>query len=97
MTSYSPTQPLPTIGHWMLVGEAPSKMAINTHLRTTPAKTSKSRIKRLRDIDQPQYRLRVDEYRVFYDIVENDVLIVAIVPKADAEDWLNQFGILPEL
>ena len=35
--------------------------ALETHLRFEPKKISKSRIKRLRDLKQPEYRLRVDE------------------------------------
>ena len=35
--------------------------ALETHLRHTPAKVSKSRIKRLRGLKRPQYRLRVDD------------------------------------
>lgn len=42
--------------------------AIETHLRYEPEKVSKSRIKRLRHLLSPQYRLRVDEHRVFYDV-----------------------------
>ena len=33
----------------------------------------------------------------FYDIIESDVLIIAIVPKDAADDWLNEFGIRPQL
>ena len=73
--------------------KATIKDAIYAHLTHEPFRVSKSRIKRLRDMDEPQYRLRVEDYRVFYDIIENDVLIIAIVPKADADDWLNKFGI----
>jgi mRNA-degrading endonuclease RelE of RelBE toxin-antitoxin system len=40
--------------------------ALETHLRHAPAKVSKSRIKRLRGLSRPQYRLRIDEIRVFY-------------------------------
>ena len=35
--------------------------ALETHLRHEPTKASKSRIKRLRGLSRPQYRLRVDE------------------------------------
>lgn len=77
--------------HW----RATIKSAITTHLLHEPARTSKSRIKRLREMDHPQYRLRVDDYRVFYDIIGTEVLVIAIVPKADTDDWLNQFGIRP--
>ena len=44
----------------------------------------------------PQYRLRVEDHRIFYDIVDTDVLIIAIVPKAEADNWLNEFGIRPQ-
>jgi len=67
------------------------KAALETHLRHEPAKVSKSRIKRLRGLSRPQYRLRVDEIRVFYDISGTNVEILAIVPKSEAEQWLAQF------
>jgi mRNA interferase RelE/StbE len=66
--------------------------ALETHLRHEPAKTSKSRIKRLRGLRRPQYRLRVDEVRVFYDISGATVEILAIVPKSEAETWLARYG-----
>jgi mRNA interferase RelE/StbE len=65
---------------------------LETHLRHEPAKTSKSRIKRLRGLRRPQYRLRVDEVRVFYDISGATVEILAIVPKSEAETWLARYG-----
>ena len=49
--------------------------ALETHLRHAPAKVSKSRIKRLRGLSRPQYRLRIDEIRVFYDVTEATVLL----------------------
>ena len=66
--------------------------AIELHLRHEPTKVSKSRIKRLRGLDQPQYRLRVDEVRVFYDVEEKTVQVLAIVSKAEAEAWLKAQG-----
>lgn len=62
------------------------------HLRHEPTKTSKSRIKRLRGTSRPQYRLRVGDIRVFYDVVEATVEVLAIVPKSDAENWLTEWG-----
>jgi len=47
------------------------KPALETHLRNEPTKLSRSRIKRLRGISRPQYRLRVDEIRVFYVSIVN--------------------------
>ena len=66
--------------------------ALETHLRHEPTKTSRSRIKRLRGISRPQYRLRVEEVRVFYDVSASTVEVLAIVPKPEAESWLAQFG-----
>ena len=68
------------------------KAALETHLRHEPAKLSKSRIKRLKGLSRPQYRLRIDEIRVFYDITATNVEILAIVQKSEAEKWLAQFG-----
>jgi mRNA interferase RelE/StbE len=64
--------------------------AIERHLRYEPRKISKSRIKRLRGLERPQYRLRVDEVRVFYDVTETAVEVLAIVSKAKAEEWLGE-------
>jgi len=66
--------------------------AIETHLRHDPEKASRSRIKRLRALRSPQYRLRVEEVRVFYDVQEGAVAILAIVPKSGAQQWLDRFG-----
>lgn len=67
------------------------RLAIETHLRHEPAKTSRSHIKRLRGLDRPQYRLRVGGVRVFYDIRDVTVEILGIVAKAEAAKWLEQF------
>jgi mRNA interferase RelE/StbE len=61
-------------------------------LRHEPTKTSRSRIKRLRGLDRLQYRLRVGEIRVFYDVTGSIVEILAIVAKSEADSWLAQFG-----
>lgn len=66
--------------------------AIEIHFRHEPKRLSKSRIKRLRGISRPQYRLRVGDVRVFYDVSENVVEILAIVPKETADDWLEEAG-----
>jgi mRNA interferase RelE/StbE len=68
------------------------KDTINRHLRHEPTKVSKSRIKRLRGFSQPQYRLRVGDIRVFYDVTEATVHILAIIPKAQAQAWLGEEG-----
>ena|SRR5213596_4348921 len=66
--------------------------AVDSHLRHEPKKTSKTRIKRLRGVSKPEYRLRVGDLRVFYDVVKRKVQVLAIVAKADAETWLSKAG-----
>ncbi|MBI1777281.1 MAG: type II toxin-antitoxin system RelE/ParE family toxin [Proteobacteria bacterium] len=67
-------------------------IALETHLRHEPRKTSRSRIKRLRGLRRPQFRLRVGDIRVSYDVFDPRVEILAIVAKSEAESWLRQFG-----
>ncbi len=70
--------------------------AIEMHLRFEPEKVSKSRIKRLKKLEWPQYRLRVDDIRVFYDVIfrvnQGTVEILAVKKKSNAIKWLAQFG-----
>ena len=68
------------------------RTALETHLRHEPRKRSRSRIKRLRGLSRPQYRLRVGEVRVFYDVTGTTVEVLAIVSKSEADIWLAQFG-----
>jgi mRNA-degrading endonuclease RelE of RelBE toxin-antitoxin system len=70
------------------------KRALRKHLETAPAKQSKSRIKRLRGLRQPQYCLRVDEMRVFHDInaQEKRVEVLGFVKKPQTFQWLQDYG-----
>jgi mRNA-degrading endonuclease RelE of RelBE toxin-antitoxin system len=65
---------------------------IERHLRHQPRKESRSRIKRLRGLSQPQYRLRVGEQRVFYDVKSATVQVLTIVSKEQAGRWLEEEG-----
>jgi mRNA-degrading endonuclease RelE of RelBE toxin-antitoxin system len=66
--------------------------AIEASLRHEPARPSRSRIKRLRGLARPQFRLRVGEVRVFYDVRESTVEILAVVQKSEAAEWLKREG-----
>jgi mRNA interferase RelE/StbE len=66
--------------------------ALEQLLRQEPTRASKSRIKRLRGVSRPQYRLRVGEVRIFYDVTDEAVEILAIVTKAEAARWLARHG-----
>lgn len=49
-------------------------------------------IKRLRGLGRPQYCLRIEDVRVYYDVAGSMVEILAIVLKSEADRWLAQFG-----
>ncbi len=71
------------------------KEAMRTHLENAPKQESKSRIKRLKGLRQPQYRLRVDRLRVFYDVNDEKgrVEVLDFVMKPEAENWLQEHGV----
>lgn len=56
--------------------------AIERHLGEEPEKISRTSIKRLRGHQQTVFRLRVGDYRVFYDVIEDRVEIVQILHKS---------------
>ena len=58
--------------------------ALEQHLRHEPMKVTRSRIRRLRGLRRPHFRLRVGEIRVFYDVLEATVEVVAIISKETA-------------
>ena len=68
--------------------------AIEQHLKQTPAQTGDMRIKRLRLLASPAYRLRVGDYRVYYDIdeAEETVTILRVLPKKDSVAYLQTRG-----
>ena len=61
-------------------------------LTTTPTQVSKSRIKRLRGLDSPQYRLRVGDVRVMYDVIGSDVYVLRVLSKAAVGEYLREMG-----
>jgi mRNA interferase RelE/StbE len=68
------------------------KEAIEQHLRHSPTKVSKSRIKRLRGLTHPKFRLRIRDIRVFYDVAERTVEVLAIIEKSESDKWLERHG-----
>ena len=65
---------------------------IETFLRHAPTTVSKSRIKRLRGLARPQFRLRLGEVRVYYDVRESTIEVLAVVLKSEAAEWLKREG-----
>jgi len=65
---------------------------IEAHLTHQATRQSKSRIKALRPGTFPPYRLRVDEFRVYYDVAESEQLVIVfgVVLKTRSAAWLTQ-------
>ena len=59
-------------------------------LSSEPFKGSKTRIKRLVGFTPPLYRLRVGDYRAYYRIVEQQVVVLTVLHKKDSERWLKR-------
>jgi mRNA interferase RelE/StbE len=64
--------------------------AIETHLRHEPERLSRSRIKRLRGSKTATYRLRVRDYRVFYDVVKAEVVVIAVLHKRETAEFYRE-------
>jgi mRNA interferase RelE/StbE len=49
------------------------------------------RVKTLRGVEDEFHRLRVGEYRVMYDVIHGDrvVLVLGIVHRRDLERWIR--------
>jgi mRNA-degrading endonuclease RelE of RelBE toxin-antitoxin system len=63
---------------------------MDLRLKSEPYRELKTRIKRLTGILPPLYRLRVGDYRAYYRITDDRVVILAIVHKKDTERWLKR-------
>lgn len=66
---------------------------INRFLSAEPTRLSQSRIKVLVGFSSPRYRLRIDNFRVFYDVIGDEVYVLAVRPKPEAAGWLLEFGV----
>jgi mRNA-degrading endonuclease RelE of RelBE toxin-antitoxin system len=57
--------------------------SIETHLHHTPTRESRTRIKSLRLLDSPAYRLRIGDFRVYYDVDEaaGTVTVLQVLSK----------------
>jgi mRNA-degrading endonuclease RelE of RelBE toxin-antitoxin system len=64
--------------------------AMERYLRREPERTSRSRIKRLRGSQDATFRLRVGDYRVFYDVVDETVSVVAVLHKRETAAFYRQ-------
>jgi mRNA-degrading endonuclease RelE of RelBE toxin-antitoxin system len=67
---------------------------IQLQLGFEPTRQSKSRIKHMRPGTQPPYRLRVDEFRIYYDVLIDAMIVIiyGIVDKQHSLAWLDAFA-----
>jgi mRNA-degrading endonuclease RelE of RelBE toxin-antitoxin system len=63
--------------------------AIERHLSEEPEKTHGS-IKRLRGRQDATFRLRVQNYRVFYDVAEDKVEIIQVLHKLETPSFYQE-------
>ena len=66
--------------------------AVEAHLGFAPTEVSRSRIKRLRILESPAYRLRVGDLRVYYDVDETAevVTVLRILSKEQSLSYLGE-------
>ena len=58
---------------------------IKDYLETNPLPFGKSRIKKLTGYKPPLYRLRTGDYRAYYRITPDAVVVLAVTNKKDSE------------
>jgi mRNA-degrading endonuclease RelE of RelBE toxin-antitoxin system len=63
---------------------------IKSHLETSPLPIGKSRIKKLTGYNPPLYRLRSGDFRAYYRILPDSVVILAITHKKESEKFLKR-------
>jgi len=65
---------------------------MESHLSHHPTRESKSRIKRLKGISDPDYRLRVGNYRVFYNVHETQrrVDVLRVLHKDQTRQYYEE-------
>ena len=56
-----------------------------------PGRVSGKSVKTIRGTDDTFHRLRIGDYRVMYDVIDTDhvILVLGIVDRADLERWLR--------
>ena len=65
---------------------------MEAHLGHEPMKESKSRIKRLKGISDPDYRLRIGDCRVFYNVRGARVDVLRVMHKNDTREYYEELG-----
>ena len=66
--------------------------AMEKHLQHEPRKESRSGIRRLRGVSDPDYRLRVGDYRVFYNVDDHArrVDVLRVMHKDETRSYYEE-------
>lgn len=72
------------------VGRSASLEEVARILAVNPTLESKARVKLLRQPAPTQFRLRVGEYRIFYDVENEAVNIIQVLDKQGAIRYLEE-------
>jgi mRNA interferase RelE/StbE len=64
--------------------------AIERHLRDEPERPTRRTVKRLRGPQDAAYRLRVGDFRVFYDVDGQTVTVIAVLHKLETENFYRK-------
>jgi mRNA interferase RelE/StbE len=64
--------------------------AIERHLRDEPERPTRTTVKRLRGPQDAAYRLRVGDFRVFYDVDGQTVTVIAVLHQLETEKFYRK-------
>ena len=65
---------------------------IQAYLETQPVPFGKSRIKKLGGFDPPLYRLRIGDFRAYYRICGDEVVVLAVTRRKDSRKRLKRIS-----
>jgi mRNA-degrading endonuclease RelE of RelBE toxin-antitoxin system len=65
---------------------------IRARLSTEPTREMKTRVKRLIGFSPPLCRLGVGDYRVYYRVTLQRIVILSVFHKKDSDRWLKPQG-----
>jgi mRNA-degrading endonuclease RelE of RelBE toxin-antitoxin system len=65
---------------------------VKTYLEVRPIPIGKSRVKKLAGFDPPLYRIRSGDFRAYYRICGQEVVILAITHRKDSEKRLKRIA-----
>lgn len=73
-------------------GSIPLVRDIQAYLETRPVPFGRSRIKKLGGFDPPLYRLRSGDFRAYYRICGDEVVVLAVTRRKDSGKRLKRIS-----